>query len=1051
MNSEMVEVRRQLRELTWRMYKLEHGFERVQRLIAPDSPLEPDAPADADDSPPVAPPAPGPAPQFVGPPDVQAPPTPPATPPGRTPRAVPPTVRRSEVVRHPIDRSSLELQIGSRWVAWTGAILVVVAVSFFVQLVVEQGWLARISPAWRCMIAAAFGCMLLGAGELALRRIGRAAAVGLYSAGLGTLYVTAYAACRIAHLIPDTVAFALLALVAALGLALTLRGGLLTIGVLSLLGGYGAPLLLARPDAPIWVLPIYLSLLLAVALGLNQVRPQPFARLRPVAMALQALLGGVWAVDKAREFWLLVLIFLAVWWLMVQIDAALAALRQRSANANALTSFLATAWFAGVGCWVLSWAYPGGTRPLGLLILVIAIETGVYATWFGPGLLGLRALRHEAVDKLSISLWLQTGILLATAIGLYFNQPGLHGIGQSICWLALALGCVELGRRLPSAGTTLFGLTVLSLAVGRVVLVDRRLDALDASLVSWPWLKLTGWGLLALGATLVTFVAGRRIHLFTDRESNSAGVVLTVVGASLWLLLVAEQCVGIAIGYGWLAGAAALLLLERLVRTRGYLETAIGLLVLVAARSMLVDAGLPRVQPGWDPWARRLVLNPALLLGLLAAAAFWWSARIVSRREAAAMTASSASAAAFSLGVGNLLRLVCVAVVLVSLSFEIDRAVAQDVLARGPWPDAQVRVLWLPLLWGAAGLGLFIGVRSPRLQPLQQAGKLLVVASMLAWLVPGSLAPRIEANPVSVTMVLNLQFAAGLLLAAMLAALARLTWMRGRAANAGAVIPDVERLLLLGVAAALIAVSLEADRAVTLHPSSVWQTSHLRTLWLALVWGVGGAAVLWGVRRSVFHDTRRAGWVCLLGSLIVWLTWGTVLPRAMHGPTPAPIVLNVQFLFGLALAALAALAVVVSRRTPTPWPELPAIAAALALTIGLWLGSLELDRWFAQLAWGTTETRMATRSALSVFWSLYAIALVGAGLRWRCAWLRYAGLALLAIALLKVAILDLAGAQPVYRVVSFLGLGLVMILTSVIYARLAARLVSGRSPGATAV
>ena len=41
--------------------------------------------------------------------------------------------------------------------------------------------------------------MLILGGEIALRRIGRAASVGLLGAGLGTLYLDAYATFRFFH------------------------------------------------------------------------------------------------------------------------------------------------------------------------------------------------------------------------------------------------------------------------------------------------------------------------------------------------------------------------------------------------------------------------------------------------------------------------------------------------------------------------------------------------------------------------------------------------------------------------------------------------------------------------------------------------------------------------------------------------------------------------------------------------------------------------------------------------------------------------------------
>ena len=69
--------------------------------------------------------------------------------------------------------------------------------------------------------------------------------------------------------------------------------------------------------------------------------------------------------------------------------------------------------------------------------------------------------------------------------------------------------------------------------------------------------------------------------------------------------------------------------------------------------------------------------------------------------------------------------------------------------------------------------------------------------------------------------------------------------------------------------------------------------------------------------------------------------------------------------------------------------------------IGLWLGTLELDRFF-ELEAGrqmAANPAMAKQTAFSIYWGVYAIAAVAVGFALRSAVCRYAGLALLAITL----------------------------------------------------
>ena len=74
--------------------------------------------------------------------------------------------------------------------------------------------------------------------------------------------------------------------------------------------------------------------------------------------------------------------------------------------------------------------------------------------------------------------------------------------------------------------------------------------------------------------------------------------------------------------------------------------------------------------------------------------------------------------------------------------------------------------------------------------------------------------------------------------------------------------------------------------------------------------------------------------------------------------------------------------------------------------------------------------------AFSIFWSVFALSCVLSGFRFRTAGLRYFGLGLFAVTLLKVVLLDMSQVQTGYRVLSFLGLGLLLMGTSVLYGKL---------------
>ncbi|MCP4836767.1 MAG: DUF2339 domain-containing protein [Phycisphaera sp.] len=178
--------------------------------------------------------------------------------------------------------------------------------------------------------------------------------------------------------------------------------------------------------------------------------------------------------------------------------------------------------------------------------------------------------------------------------------------------------------------------------------------------------------------------------------------------------------------------------------------------------------------------------------------------------------------------------------------------------------------------------------------------------------------------------------------------------------------------------------------------------------------------------------------------LIMGAVWaiGSVID-AFVGEIPysrsAPFASNLRFWSGvIVIIALAAIARI--------WPRavkfavdgqrnrgrFPQIAGFEAIMLGLVLGSLALLDCFG--ASGVT-----LNAALSVFWGAYAIALVMAGFIRGVPLIRHLGLALLGVTALKFLLIDLGRAATIYRVVSALGVGLLMVATSMLYVRFGVR------------
>ncbi|MBN1278869.1 MAG: DUF2339 domain-containing protein [Chlorobium sp.] len=103
--------------------------------------------------------------------------------------------------------------------------------------------------------------------------------------------------------------------------------------------------------------------------------------------------------------------------------------------------------------------------------------------------------------------------------------------------------------------------------------------------------------------------------------------------------------------------------------------------------------------------------------------------------------------------------------------------------------------------------------------------------------------------------------------------------------------------------------------------------------------------------------------------------------------------------------------------------------------LSLLLIAVEMHDFFYLLPQESVASDYAYQVSLSVFFALYASILTGAGIFRRIRKARITGIALLGATVLKVFFLDLSFLQPVYRIVSFIVLGLLLLIVSYGYNR----------------
>jgi uncharacterized membrane protein len=81
------------------------------------------------------------------------------------------------------------------------------------------------------------------------------------------------------------------------------------------------------------------------------------------------------------------------------------------------------------------------------------------------------------------------------------------------------------------------------------------------------------------------------------------------------------------------------------------------------------------------------------------------------------------------------------------------------------------------------------------------------------------------------------------------------------------------------------------------------------------------------------------------------------------------------------------------------------------------------------------DLRLAQQLSLSVIWTVYGGALLTVGIWRRNSMLRIMALVLLSVTTLKVFFIDLSSLDKIYRTISFIVLGLILVAVSYLYQR----------------
>ncbi len=181
------------------------------------------------------------------------------------------------------------------------------------------------------------------------------------------------------------------------------------------------------------------------------------------------------------------------------------------------------------------------------------------------------------------------------------------------------------------------------------------------------------------------------------------------------------------------------------------------------------------------------------------------------------------------------------------------------------------------------------------------------------------------------------------------------------------------------------------------------------------------------------------------------LTIGKAVLDMTIDPVPFHLLANARIWCGLAVIAASYLTVALLRDEKGELAE--EVRPALLLLANLYtlvFVSMDLWQYFGQPD-VTFGGRSAQQLSLSIFWSCYALIVLCVGIWRRARLVRLFAMGLLYLSIFKVFLLDLSFLETPYRIASFFGLGVILLVVSLLYTRFEAQVHEGTGvPGVSA-
>ncbi|MDI6733141.1 MAG: DUF2339 domain-containing protein [Planctomycetota bacterium] len=220
---------------------------------------------------------------------------------------------------------------------------------------------------------------------------------------------------------------------------------------------------------------------------------------------------------------------------------------------------------------------------------------------------------------------------------------------------------------------------------------------------------------------------------------------------------------------------------------------------------------------------------------------------------------------------------------------------------------------------------------------------------------------------------------------------------------------------------------------------------QLEHKWITIAWAVEASILVWLSFQTRSLATRIGG-LLIVGLLLIRLMF---IESANIDYGNFVVILNERFLtFIISLNSIFSITYLYFKHKDSLHPDeqrvLPVVLTILTILIGFWIINMETMSYYNYSEWGRSvesdRREGLMQRTLSIGLTLYAFILVVIGIRGKISLIRWSSFILFAATIIKVLLYDLAELEPVYRITSFIVLGVILIAVSFLYQKFIKRI-----------